>query len=141
MNYGDNEKEMRQAVMSDLRDHFKPEFLNRVDDIVIFHNLGIEQLKRIIDVQLSNLKRMLDDRKIHLELAPSAKELIARDGFDQQYGARPMKRAIQTMIQNPLAVKLLEGEIVPGEKVIVEGDLDRGEMRFITHPDAAAKSN
>jgi ATP-dependent Clp protease ATP-binding subunit ClpB len=139
MDYGDNEKDMRKAVMSDLRDHFKPEFLNRVDDIVIFHNLGIEELKRIIDVQLGNLKRMLEDRKIHLELASSAKELIARDGFDQQYGARPMKRAIQTMIQNPLAVKLLEGEIVPGETVIVEGDLDRGEMRFVARPEAAAK--
>ena len=141
MESGTNEKRMREAVMSELRDHFKPEFLNRIDDIVIFHNLSVEVLKRIIDVQLTNLKRMLEDRKIHLELAPSAKELIARDGFDQAYGARPLKRAIQTMIQNPLAVKLLEGEIVPGESVVVEGDLDRGEMRFNVRPEAAAKGN
>ena len=121
LEYSDNEKAMRTAVMNDLRDHFKPEFLNRVDDIVIFHNLGMEELKKIIDVQLVNLKKMLEERKIHLELEPSAKRLLARDGFDAQYGARPLKRAIQTLIQNPLAVKLLEGDIMPGETIRIEG--------------------
>ncbi|HZS47452.1 MAG TPA: ATP-dependent chaperone ClpB [Blastocatellia bacterium] len=137
LEYGNNEQGMRAAVLNELRDHFKPEFLNRIDDIVIFHNLGIEQLKKIIDVQLANLKHMLEERKINLELTQSARELLAREGFDPIYGARPLKRAIQSMIQNPLAVKLLEGEIAPGETITVEGDPDRGEMRFVTKAVAA----
>src|SRR5204863_7383300 len=119
-----------------LRDHFKPEFLNRIDDIVIFHRLSREQISQIIDVQLERLRSMLHDRNVTLVLEESAKQLLAREGYDPSFGARPLKRAIQTLIQNPLAMKLLRGEIPPGQAVIVSaGD---GEMKFTTQVAAAA---
>src|SRR5262245_66287509 len=105
----DDEKVMRSRVMDQLRASFKPEFLNRVDDVIIFKRLGMEQLKQIIKIQLESLRQMLEDRKINLVLDPSAEELLALEGFDPVYGARPLKRAIQSLIQNPLARKLLSG--------------------------------
>jgi ATP-dependent Clp protease ATP-binding subunit ClpB len=132
----DDEKQMREAVTQVLREQFKPEFLNRIDDIVIFHQLTREQIVEIIDVQLERLRRTLQERGITLELNDSARELLAREGYDPNYGARPLKRAIQTLIQNPLAVKLLRGEIAPGEtiKVSAEGD----QMKFATELAKAA---
>src|SRR5262250_3178174 len=127
-----DEKVMRSRVMDQLRSEFKPEFLNRVDDVIIFKSLGIEQLRRIIKIQLESLRRMLEERKINLTLDPSAEELLAREGFDPVYGARPLKRAIQNMIQNPLAMKLLGGEIKSNESVVIRGDLDQGRMIFGT---------
>jgi ATP-dependent Clp protease ATP-binding subunit ClpB len=118
--------------MEQLRAEFKPEFLNRIDDVIIFKRLGIEQLKQIIKVQLESLRRMLADRKINLVLDPSAEELLAREGFDPVYGARPLKRAIQSLIQNPLAMKLLGGEINLDQTIVVKGDLTRSQMEFIT---------
>jgi ATP-dependent Clp protease ATP-binding subunit ClpB len=106
-----DEKQVREAVIQELRLHFKPEFLNRIDDIVVFHQLSREQIGKIIDVQLERLTAMLDERNVTLVLEPSAKELLMREGYDPTYGARPLKRAIQSLIQNPLAVKLLQGEI------------------------------
>jgi ATP-dependent Clp protease ATP-binding subunit ClpB len=106
-------------VLDELRAHFKPEFLNRIDDIVIFHQLSREQIGQIIDVQLERLRAMLGERNIQLVLDDKARELLAREGYDPNYGARPLKRAIQTLIQNPLAVKLLSGEVVPGQTVRV----------------------
>ena len=126
----DDEKQVREAVLSILREHFKPEFLNRIDDIVIFHQLSREQIAEIIDVQLEKLRAMLGERGITLELEDSAKQLLGREGYDPNYGARPLKRAIQTLIQNPLAVKLLRGEIAPGQKIRVSADSD--EMKFST---------
>jgi ATP-dependent Clp protease ATP-binding subunit ClpB len=119
-----DEKQVREAVLQELRAHFKPEFLNRIDDVVIFHQLSREQIGEIIDVQLERLRAMLGERSINLILDPSAKELLMREGYDPSYGARPLKRAIQTLIQNPLAVKLLQGEIAPGQtiKVSASGD-------------------
>jgi ATP-dependent Clp protease ATP-binding subunit ClpB len=104
--------------------HFKPEFLNRIDDVVIFHQLSQEQIGKIIDVQLTRLREMLHERGISLVLDESARELIMREGYDPSYGARPLKRARQTLIQNPLAVKLLQGEILPGQtvKLTAKGD-------------------
>jgi len=125
-----DENVMRSRVMEQLRTEFKPEFLNRVDDVIIFKSLGIEQLRRIIKIQLESLRRMLGERKINLTLDASAEELLAREGFDPVYGARPLKRAIQSLIQNPLAMKLLSGEIKPNESVVIKGDLDRGCMTF-----------
>src|SRR5215510_15073936 len=125
-----DENVMRSRVMDQLRAEFKPEFLNRVDDVIIFKSLGIEQLRRIIKIQLESLRRMLEERKIALTLDDSAEELLAREGFDPVYGARPLKRAIQNMIQNPLAMKLLGGEIKPNESVVIRGDLDHGRMIF-----------
>ena len=98
--------------------------------MIIFKSLGIEELRRIIKIQLESLRRMLEERKIALTLDSSAEEVLAREGFDPIYGARPLKRAIQNMIQNPLAMKLLGGEIKPNESVVIRGDLDQGRMVF-----------
>jgi ATP-dependent Clp protease ATP-binding subunit ClpB len=111
--------DVKNDVLQVLRDHFKPEFLNRIDDIVVFHQLGKEQIATIIDVQLEKLRKMLDDRGIAIELDQSAKDLLVTEGYDPVYGARPLKRAIQTMVQNPLAVKLLQGDIASGQTVKV----------------------
>jgi len=132
----DDDKEVREAVTQVLHEHFKPEFLNRIDDIVIFHRLSREQITKIIDVQLERLHAMLHDRNISLVLEDSARELLAREGYDPNFGARPLKRAIQTLIQNPLAVKLLRGEIAPGQTVKVSADGD--QMKFTTEVAAAA---
>jgi len=125
-----DEKAMRSRAMDQLRAEFKPEFLNRVDDVIIFQSLGIEQLRRIIKIQLESLRRLLEERKVNLTLDQSAEELLAREGFDPVYGARPLKRAIQNLIQNPLAMKLLNGEINPNESVVIKGDLEQGRMIF-----------
>ncbi|MBX3281808.1 MAG: ATP-dependent chaperone ClpB [Acidobacteria bacterium] len=121
-------KQAREAVVQVLRDYFKPEFLNRIDDIVVFNQLGKEQIATIIDVQLEKLRSMLDERGITLVLDGSARDLLIEQGYDPVYGARPLKRAIQSLIQNPLAVKLLNGEIVSGSTVKVSAE--NGEMKF-----------
>ena len=125
----DDEKQVREAVLQELRGHFKPEFLNRIDDIVIFHQLKREQVAKIIDVQLERLRVMLAERNVTLVLDDSAKELLMREGYDPAYGARPLKRAIQSYIQNPLAVKLLQGEVVPGQTVRVSAKADQMEFK------------
>ena len=132
----DDEKQVREAVLEVLRGHFKPEFLNRVDDIVIFHQLSRAQIGDIIEIQLERLRRTLADRDMHLALDDSAKALLAREGYDPLYGARPLKRAIQTLIQNPLASKLLRGEVLPGQAIRVSADGD--QMRFTTEAAAEA---
>ncbi len=133
---GHDEKEVREAVTQVLREHFKPEFLNRIDDIVVFRRLSREQITQIIDVQLERLRAMLKERNISLVLEDSARELLAREGYDPSFGARPLKRAIQTLIQNPLSMKLLRGDILPGQAVIVSAR--DGEMEFATDVAAAA---
>jgi len=134
----DDEKQVSEAVTQVLRDHFKPEFLNRIDDIVIFHRLSREQISQIIDVQLERLRSMLHDRHVTLVLEDSAKQLLAREGYDPSFGARPLKRAIQTLIQNPLAMKLLRGEVLPGQTVVVSAEGD--EMKFSAESRAAAQA-
>jgi ATP-dependent Clp protease ATP-binding subunit ClpB len=124
-----DEDQVREAVLEQLRANFKPEFLNRIDDIVIFHQLSREQIAKIIDVQLERLRGMLADRNIHLQLDDSAKALLAREGYDPHYGARPLKRAIQTMIQNPLAVKLLNGDVLPGQTIKASADGDKIDFK------------
>ena len=124
-----DEEEVREAVLQELRTNFKPEFLNRVDDIVIFHQLSREQIGQIIDVQLARLLAMLAERNIQLSLDDSARQLLAREGYDPNYGARPLKRAIQTLIQNPLAVKLLNGEVLPGHRVKVTAHGDQMDLK------------
>jgi len=132
----DDEKQVREAVTQVLQEHFKPEFLNRIDDIVIFHRLSREQISQIIDVQLERLRQMLHERNIGIVLDDSAKDLLSREGYDPNFGARPLKRAIQTLIQNPLAMKLLRGEIQPGQTVTVSARND--EMVFAANKVAAA---
>jgi ATP-dependent Clp protease ATP-binding subunit ClpB len=122
--------EATEHVMEALRQHFRPEFLNRVDDIVVFSPLGEEQLMPIIELRLDDLRRLLADRKITIELTQAAKELLFMEGFDRAYGARPLKRAIQKLIQDPLALKILEGEVKHGDHVIVDADIPRRQMSF-----------
>ena len=117
-----------KLVMDALHAHFKPEFLNRVDDIVIFHPLGKEQLVRIVDLRLEDLRRLLADRKISLELTDAAKELLFTEGYDPNFGARPLKRAIQKLVQDPLALKILDSEVLHGDHVIVDGA--QGKLTF-----------
>ena len=115
----DGFEEAKGRVLEALKQHFRPEFLNRVDDIVIFHALGQEQLTHIIDLRLKDLERLLADRKITLELTPEARKAIFTAGYDRAYGARPLKRAIQRMVQDPLAVKILDGSVLHGDHVEV----------------------
>ena len=122
------DRDIRTNVLQVLRDHFKPEFLNRIDDIVVFTQLAREQIAEIIDVQLEKLRKTLEDRGITIELDESAKLLLVQEGYDPVYGARPLKRAIQTLIQNPLAVSLLTGDIAGGQ--IVRVSAENGEMKF-----------
>ena len=133
---GDDEGQVREAVTEVLHEHFKPEFLNRIDDIIIFHQLSREQITQIVDVQLERLRAMLHERNISIVLEESAKELLAREGYDPNFGARPLKRAIQTLIQNPLAMKLLRSEIQPGQTVVVSAG--NGEMNFSIQSQAAS---
>jgi len=126
---GDNPQAARNRVMDELRKTFRPEFLNRVDEIIIFRNLSTDDLKKIVEIQAGFLLRMLADRKIEITLTDSMKEFIAKAGFDPSYGARPLKRALQNYIQNPLAAKILSGEIKEGDKVTA--DLKKNEVVFL----------
>ena len=119
-----------QLVMDALHGHFKPEFLNRVDDIIIFRPLGKEQLVKIVELRLEDLRRLLADRKISLELTDAAKELLFTEGFDPNFGARPLKRAIQKLVQDPLALKILDSEVLLGDHVVVDADKKAGKMVF-----------
>ena len=123
-------EEARKRVMEALQAHFKPEFLNRVDDIIFFNPLGKEQLTKIVDLRLEDLRRLLVDRKITLKLTPAAKEFIFTEGYDVQYGARPLKRAIQRLVQDPLALKILDGEVLHGDHVFVDADKKAGKLTF-----------
>jgi ATP-dependent Clp protease ATP-binding subunit ClpB len=122
----DKRKEIERRVTEALRSHFKPEFLNRVDEITIFHNLNEEHIKRIIDIQIGLLQKRLDEKKIEITLTDKAKEFLANVGFDPVYGARPLKRAIQKYVQDPLALRLLEGKFADGGKVTVDAEGKKG---------------
>jgi ATP-dependent Clp protease ATP-binding subunit ClpB len=138
-----NPERARKEAMEALRAVFRPEFLNRIDEIVIFNPLGKEQLERIVDLMLKSVDQLLAERKITLELTPAAKELLLRVGYDPAYGARPLRRTIQRLIQDPLALQILEGTILPGDHVKVHRDAKKEEMRFERvapkQPAAAAK--
>src|SRR5258707_3590331 len=121
---------MKEAVLTEMRHHFRPEFLNRVDEIVVFHSLTEAELKKILDIQLQRLRGRLADRNIKIELTPEAATALAREGYDPVYGARPLKRAIQKELETPIGRRLLAGEIHDGEKVIV--DWKNGEFIFST---------
>ncbi len=117
-----------KQVIDALHAHFKPEFLNRVDDIIVFSPLGREQLVKIIELRLEDVRRLLAERKISLELTDAAKDLLFVAGFDPSFGARPLKRAIQKLIQDPLALKILDGEVLHGDHVVVDAEL--GKLKF-----------
>ena len=128
-----SEKEFEEAskqVLTALHAHFKPEFLNRVDDMIVFRPLGKEQLVKIIELRLEDVRRLLADRKISLELTDAAKDLLFTEGFDPNFGARPLKRAIQKLVQDPLALKILDGAVLHGDHVVVDADKKAGKMVF-----------
>ena len=120
----------REEVMQLLRQSFRPEFLNRIDDVVIFRPLGEEQLSHIVDLRLADLRKLLEPRKITLELTAGARHQLLLTGFDRQYGARPLKRAIQRLIQDPLAIKILDGEVLHGDHLRVEADPLKNRLLF-----------
>jgi ATP-dependent Clp protease ATP-binding subunit ClpB len=120
----------RKEAMEALRAAFRPEFINRIDDIVIFNPLGKEQLERIVELLLRGVLHLLAERQITLELTPAAKELLVREGYDPAYGARPLRRTIQRLVQDPLAMQILEGKVLPGDRVRVDRDAQKDAMRF-----------
>jgi ATP-dependent Clp protease ATP-binding subunit ClpB len=120
----------RESVMRVLREHFRPEFLNRVDDIVIFRSLGQAQMSQILNLRLNEVSKLLEDRQISLELTEPARQLILAAGSDAAYGARPLKRALQRMIQDPLAIKILNGEVLHGSHVRIDVDRTSNQLRF-----------
>ena len=130
MRTADEFEQASKQVMNALHGHFKPEFLNRVDDIIVFSPLGKEQLVKIIELRLEDVRRLLADRKISLELTDAAKDLLFTEGFDPNFGARPLKRAIQKLVQDPLALKIRDGEVLHGDHVVVDADKKAGKMRF-----------
>ncbi|NQT67253.1 MAG: type VI secretion system ATPase TssH, partial [Actinobacteria bacterium] len=115
-----DEEEMKRRITEAMKNSFKPEFLNRVDDIVIFHRLGIDEITKIVEIQVEKLKEILKGKKLSLNITDKAKKILAKEGFDPAYGARPLKRVIQNEVQNVLAMKLLNGEIKEGDKVTVD---------------------
>jgi ATP-dependent Clp protease ATP-binding subunit ClpB len=123
-------EEAREHVMQLLRQSFRPEFLNRIDDVVIFRPLNEEQLVHIVDLRLADLRKLLEPRKITLELTSNARHQLLLTGYDRQYGARPMKRAIQHLIQDPLAIKILDGEILQGDHVRIDADPLKNRLLF-----------
>jgi len=133
---GITDKNVREA----LKEHFKPEFLNRIDDIITFKSLGKEEIAKIIDIQLETLRRHLADRKITLELTPAAREELFREGYDPAFGARPLKRAIQKLLADPLALRILDGEIQPGERVVADINGKGGDDAFDFRPIPAVAS-
>jgi ATP-dependent Clp protease ATP-binding subunit ClpB len=123
-------EEMRRRVMEAVRAHFKPEFLNRVDELIIFHGLGMEEIKAIVEIQMKKLEQRLLERRIQLKMTEKAKEWLAKEGFDPAYGARPLKRVIQKEIQDKLALKILEGKFKEGDAIVVDADDRKGELVF-----------
>jgi len=121
----------RKEAMEALRSAFRPEFINRIDEIVIFNPLGKEQLARIVGLLLKSVEKLLAERQITLELTPAAQDLLLQEGYDPAYGARPLRRTIQRLIQDPLALQILEGKVLPGDHVRVDRDGQKDAMRFV----------
>ena len=140
LNTPEDFEQARQQVMNALQAHFKPEFLNRVDDIILFNPLGKEQLVKIIELRLEDLRRLLAERKISIELTDAAKDLLFTEGYDANYGARPLKRAIQRLIQDPLALKILDGEVLHGDHIVVDADRREHKMTFKVSRPGAGKA-
>jgi ATP-dependent Clp protease ATP-binding subunit ClpB len=127
---GNDPDAARKEAMEALRAAFRPEFINRIDEIVIFNPLGKEQLGKIVRMLLKSVEKRLEERQVTLELTPAAQQLILREGYDPAYGARPLRRTIQRMIQDPLALQILEGKVLPGDRVRVDRDGSADKMRF-----------
>jgi ATP-dependent Clp protease ATP-binding subunit ClpB len=131
------EAEMERKVEEELHKHFRPEFLNRIDDVIIFHALDMQHIKRIIEIQLRKLAKLIGDRGLSIEISDHAKEQLAKEGYDPAFGARPLKRALQKLIIDPLAMKLLDGSFKPGDIVFVNVNAD-GKVELSLEPEAVA---
>jgi ATP-dependent Clp protease ATP-binding subunit ClpB len=127
---GKDPERARKEAMEALRASFRPEFINRIDEIVIFNPLGKEQLGKIVGLLMKNVEKLLAERQITLEVKPAGQELLLREGYDPAYGARPLRRTIQRLIQDPLALQILEGKVLPGDRVRVDRDGQKEAMRF-----------
>jgi ATP-dependent Clp protease ATP-binding subunit ClpB len=125
---GKDPERARREAMEALRATFRPEFLNRIDDIVVFSPLGREQLEKIVDLQLASVAKLLAERQVRIELTPAARDLVLREGYDPAYGARPLRRTVQRLIQDPLALEILEGRVLPGD--VIRVDASDGKMKF-----------
>jgi ATP-dependent Clp protease ATP-binding subunit ClpB len=123
-------EDTRKRLLDALRGAFRPEFLNRVDDIVIFSPLGAAQMSQILELRLNEVRKLLEDRQISLELTDPARQLILAAGSDAAYGARPLKRALQRMVQDPLAIKILNGEVLHGAHVRIDVDRKTNQLHF-----------
>jgi ATP-dependent Clp protease ATP-binding subunit ClpB len=130
------EEEMRKLVEAELHQRFRPEFLNRIDDVIVFHSLDLSQIKRIIEIQLKRLAKRIEERGLTVEISDQAKEVLAREGYDPAFGARPLKRALQREIIDPLAIRLLEGQFKPGDTVFVNAV--NGKVELSLEPEAIA---
>jgi ATP-dependent Clp protease ATP-binding subunit ClpB len=119
---------VRRQVTDALREHFRPEFLNRIDEIIFFHALDRRHMKQIIDIQIAGLMRRLEERKIHVVLTDAAKDYLVQEGYDPIYGARPLKRTIQRRVLDPLALRVLEGDFREGDTILV--DAATGGLHF-----------
>ncbi len=128
--HGDADSAVRQAVMDEMRRQFRPEFINRLDEIIIFHSLGKEDIRRIVDIQLRHLRGLLAEREIALELTPAAIDYLVDCGYDPAYGARPLKRCIQHDLQDPLAMRLLERQFQAGDTIRVDANARSGQLDF-----------
>ncbi len=139
---GEEYRRMKEAVLNELRQAFRPEFLNRLDEIIVFHALSEEHLKEIVEIQLTGLRARLEERHIRLELTDAARTRLVRKGYDPTYGARPLKRAIQREIETPLAKRILGGEIREGQTVLLDEDAAgtglKFEVRSAEHAEAVA---
>jgi ATP-dependent Clp protease ATP-binding subunit ClpB len=133
-----NESAIRTRVDRALKTHFRPEFLNRIDDTIVFHRLTRESLGAIVEIQLDRLAARLSDRGIGIEVSPEAKAALARDGYDPIYGARPLKRLIEREVQNPIARRMLEGEIGAGHTILVE--VEGQGLRIEARPKATERA-
>jgi ATP-dependent Clp protease ATP-binding subunit ClpB len=127
---GSDYEKMRKRVLESLRDKFRPEFLNRIDEIIIFRNLAREDLKLIVDIQAKLLQRRLQEKGLAVELSPEVKEYLAERGFDPVYGARPLKRVIEKSIYDVLAQRILEGDFAEGDMIAIGLDRRKGELTF-----------
>ncbi len=136
---GPEYEEMKSAVLEELSRHFRPEFLNRVDEMIVFHALSEEHLKEIVGIQLENLRHRLKDRNIQIEVTPEGREFLVRVGYDPNYGARPLKRSIQKELENPLSRLILQGTVEEGGEVLVDYDTSKNGLTFTPREGVAEK--
>jgi len=136
---GKDPERARKEATEALRATFRPEFLNRIDDIVLFNPLGREQLEKIVELQLASVSKLLAERQVRIELTPAARALVLSEGYDPAYGARPLRRTVQRLVQDPLALEILQGKVLPGDLVRV--DAAGGKMKFERIEAKAAKAD